>query len=368
MGKTAALTMARKSERRGIEDRKLEGIQVTLREEVQARDATTLLEDVVLIHNALPEVNFDEIDTSTTFLSHKFSAPLIIDAMTGGTKEAAKINGNLAAAAEELGLGMGVGSQRAGLESQEMAETYAVAREKAPSAFLIANIGGAQLAGGVDVDAVRKIVDMVKANALAIHLNPLQELVQPEGESRFKGVLAHISKISSSVGVPVIVKEVGCGISREVASKLEVARVSAINVAGLGGTSWAAVEHYRAKEMGLDSKADLGELFWDWGIPTAASILEVKRVSSIPVIASGGVRTGLDVAKCVALGASMAGIAYPLLPLAVKSGKDVASHLKRVMLELKSTMFITGAGSIKDLSEVRCILTGRLSEWEASLD
>lgn len=356
--------MPKKSE---IEDRKLEGIHISLKEDVQAKNATTLLEDVILIHNALPELNFDDIDTSTTFLNHKFSAPLLIDAMTGGTKEAAKINSNLAAAAEELGIGMGVGSQRAGLNSKEMAETYAVARKKAPSAFLIANIGGAQLVEGLDVKKIKKLIDMIKANAIAIHLNPLQELIQPEGEPRFKGVLESISKISSDLGIPVIVKEVGSGISREVAVRLEVIGVSAINVAGLGGTSWAAVEYFRAKKRKMNRKADLGELFWDWGIPTAASIIEVKRATDLPIIASGGVRTGLDVAKCIVLGTGLAGMAHPLLSAALKSEKEVANLLKKVVQELRSTMFITGVGTIKDLSRARYVITGRLSEWKASL-
>jgi isopentenyl-diphosphate delta-isomerase len=338
-----------------IEDRKLEGIHISLKEDVQAKNATTLLEDVILIHNALPELNFDDIDTSTTFLNHTFSAPLLIDSMTGGTKGAAKINSNLAAAAEELGIGMGVGSQRAGLNSKEMAETYAVARKKAPSAFLIANIGGAQLVEGLDVKKIKKLIEMIKANAIAIHLNPLQELIQPEGEPRFKGVLESISKISSDLDIPVVVKEVGSGISREVAVRLEVTGVSAINVAGLGGTSWAAVEYFRAKKRKMNRKAELGELFWDWGIPTAVSIIEVKRATDLPIIASGGVRTGL------------AGMAHPLLSVALKSVKEVANLLKKVVQELRSTMFITGVGTIKDLSKARYVITGRLSEWKASL-
>ncbi len=350
-----------------VEDRKLEGIQITLKEDVQAKSATTLLEDINLIHNALPEMNFDEIDTSITFLNHKFSAPLLIDAMTGGTKEAAKINGNLAAAAEKLDIGMGVGSQRAALNSQDMVETYAIARKKAPSVFLIANIGGGQLVDGLHIKEIKNLIDMIKADAIAIHLNPLQELIQPEGEPRFKGVLKQISQLSSDLDIPVIVKEVGSGISREVAVKLEVAGVSAVNVAGLGGTSWAAVEHLRAEKRKMKSKAELGSLLWDWGIPTAASILEVKRVTDLPVIASGGVRTGLDAAKCIVLGADLVGMAYPLLSAAVKSEKDVVAFIEKVMLEMKSVMFVTGAANIRDLSGVRYVLTGKLSEWQASL-
>ncbi len=345
-----------------IEDRKLEGIQITLKENVQARDVTTLLEDVLLINNSLPELDLEDINTETTFLKHRFSAPLLIEAMTGGTKEAGKINGNLASAAEKLGLGMGVGSQRAALDSEAAAETYSVARKNAPNAFLIANIGGAQIRD-LKVEEIGRLIEMIKANALAIHLNPLQELVQPEGEPRFRGVWDRISKISREAGVPVVVKEVGCGISREVATKLEIAHVSAIDVAGVGGTSWAAVEHFRALKRSLSSKAQLGELFWDWGIPTAASIIEVKRAVKLPIIASGGVRTGLDIAKCVALGASIVGVAQPVLAAAMKSDKDVSEILQKAINELKATMLVTGSRDIHALGNTRYLVTGQLSDW-----
>lgn len=346
-----------------IEDRKLDGIQITLKENVQARGATTLLEDVTLINNSLPELNLEDINTETTFLSHKFSAPLLIEAMTGGTKEAGKINGNLATAAEALGLGMGVGSQRAALDSEAAAETYSIARKNAPNAFLVANIGGAQLSD-LKVEDIRRLIDMIKADALAIHLNPLQELVQPEGEPRFRGVWDRISQISREVGTPVIVKEVGCGISREVATKLEIAGVSAIDVAGVGGTSWAAVEHFRALKRNLSEKAMLGELFWNWGIPTAASIIEVKKAVRLPIVASGGVRTGLDMAKCIALGARITGMAQPILAAAIKSDKDVAEFLQRAVDQLKATMLITGARDVRALGNVRYLVTGRLSDWK----
>lgn len=350
-----------------IEERKLEGIEVTLSEDVESKNATTLLEDVTLIHNALPEINFSEIDTTTKFLNHKFSAPLIIDAMTGGTKEATKINGNLATAAEELGLGMGLGSQRAGLISNEMAETYAIARKKAPSAFLIANIGGAQLIEDMKLNNIKEIIKMIKADAIAIHLNPLQEMIQPEGEPNYKGVLEKISWISSNIEIPVIVKETGCGISREVASKLEITGISSLNVAGLGGTSWAAVEYFRAKKMKKNMKMELGTLFRDWGIPTAAAIIEVKNATNIPIIASGGIRSGVDIAKCISLGASLTGIAKPLLYPAAKSSKSVVNSINKMLNELKTTMFVTGSNNIKELADARYIITGKLLEWRSSL-
>ena len=329
---------------------------------MQARTTSTYLEHVKLVHNALPEIDYDSIDLSTTFLSRRFSAPLIIDSMTGGTDEATVINGRLGELAEKYGFGMGLGSQRAGLKSEELASTYAIARKNAPNAFLIANIGGAQLAKGLTVDDAKKIVKMIRANALVVHLNPLQELVQPEGEPKYAGVLARISELVKNIDVPVIVKEVGAGISREVATKLEMAGVSAVNVAGAGGTSWAGVEKVRAEMMNNYIKKHLGELFWDWGIPTAASLVQARGAVKLPLIASGGLRNGLEVAKCVALGASMAAMAYPFLRAASQSRESLFAFADTVLAELKSTMFLVGAGNIQSLAISRYILTGALAE------
>jgi isopentenyl-diphosphate delta-isomerase len=349
-----------------IKQRKKDGIEIPLHKNVQAKTTSTYLEYVKLVHNALPEIDYDDIDTSTKFLGHKFSAPIIIDSMTGGTDEATVINGRLGELAEKYGLGMGLGSQRAGLKSEELAATYSVARKNAPNAFLIANIGGAQLAKGLTIDEARKIVKMIRANALVVHLNPLQELVQPEGEPRYRGVLAKISELAKSMDVPVIVKEVGAGISREVAIKLEMAGVSAINVAGAGGTSWAGVEKLRAEAMKDDIKTHLGEMFWDWGIPTAASLIEVRKAVKLPVIASGGLRNGLEVGKCVALGASMAAMAYPFLRAAAMSRENLFAFADTLLAELKSTMFLVGAGNIPALASSRYILTGALAQEVSS--
>ena len=345
-----------------IKQRKKDGIDIPLQKNVQARTTSTYLEHVKLVHNALPEIDYDDIDLSTTFLGRRFSAPLIIDSMTGGTDEATVINGRLGELAEKYGFGMGLGSQRAGLKSEELASTYAIARKNAPNAFLIANIGGAQLAKGLTVDDAKKIVKMIRANALVVHLNPLQELVQPEGEPKYAGVLARISELVKGIDVPVIVKEVGAGISREVATKLEMAGVSAVNVAGAGGTSWAGVEKVRAEMMKNDIKKHLGELFWDWGIPTAASLVQARRAVKLPLIASGGLRNGLEVAKCVALGASMAAMAYPFLRAASQSRESLFAFAETVLAELKSTMFLVGAGSVQSLASSRYILTGALAE------
>ena len=349
-----------------IKQRKKEGVDIPLQKNVQAKTTSTYLEYVRLVHNALPELDYDDIDTSMTFLGKRFSAPLIIDSMTGGTDEATIINGRLGELAEKYGFGMGLGSQRAGLKSEELAATYSIARKNAPNAFLIANIGGAQLSKGFTVDEAKRIVKMIRANALVVHLNPLQELVQPEGEPRYKGVLAQISELAKTIDVPLIVKEVGAGISKEVAIKLEMANVSAINIAGAGGTSWAGVEKLRAESLKDDLKKHLGEMFWDWGIPTAASLIEVRRAVKLPLIASGGLRNGLEVAKCIALGASMAAMAYPFLQTAAQSRESLFAFADTILAELKSTMFLVGAKNTAALASSRYILTGKLAHEVSS--
>lgn len=350
-----------------IKQRKKDGIDIPLQKNVQAKTTSTYLEYVKLVHNALPEFDIDDVDISTKFLGKTFGAPIIIDSMTGGTDEATVINGRLGQLAERYGFGMGLGSQRAGLKNEELAATYSIARKNAPNAFLIANIGGAQLAKGLTTDEARKIVKMIDANALAVHLNPLQELVQPEGEPRYKGVLGKISDLAKTMDVPVIVKEVGAGISKEVAIKLEMAGVAAINIAGAGGTSWAGVEKLRAEAMKDDLKRHLGEMFWDWGIPTAASLIEARRAVKLPLIASGGLRNGLEVAKCMALGASMSAMAYPFLRTAAQSLESVFAFADTIVAELKSTMFLVGAEDIRALSRSRYILTGALAQEVSSL-
>lgn len=344
--------------------RKEEGIRVVLGQRVQARESTTLLECVHLLHNALPEINMDDIDIATSFLGHKLKAPIVVDSMTGGAPMAEKVNGILALVAEEMGFAMGVGSQRAGLLSGAMAKTYSVARKNAPSIFLFANIGGAQLAKGFSLDDAKKLIEMIRADALAIHLNPLQEVIQPEGEPIFKGVLDKIHDFSKNLGVPIIVKEVGAGIGAEVAVKLELAGVKAINVSGSGGTSWAAVEKFRAEKRAMEGKASLGDLFWDWGIPTAAALIEVRRTVSLPVIASGGLRNGLEVAKCISLGADACGMASPMLKHAAQGRAVLTAFAKKVLGELRTTMFITGSKNMESLRGVRRVVTPPLTYWQ----
>lgn len=345
-----------------IKQRKREGIVIPLTRNVQAKESSTYLEYVKLIHNALPEIDFDAVDTSQKFLGHNFKAPIIIDSMTGGTPEATKINSRLSLAAEKFGLGMGLGSQRAGLLSSELAETYSIARSNAPNAFLVANIGGAQLSKGLKIKDIKNMIQMIEADALVVHLNPLQELIQPEGEPKYKGVLSKIKEICSNFDIPIIVKEVGAGISMDVAKRLQSAGVSAINVAGSGGTSWAGVEKLRAETAHDSNKINLGELFWDWGIPTAVSLIEVRKSVKIPVIASGGIRNGLEIAKCVSLGANMCGMAFPFLRHASKSLESLYEFTSRTLIELRSAMFLVGSKNINQLGKTRFMVTGELAK------
>lgn len=343
--------------------RKAEHIRISLNQNVQARKTTTGFEDVNLIHRALPEIDKQKVDLSTTVFGHKFSAPMIAGAITGGTQEATKINATIAEAVEKLGLGMGVGSQRAAIEDRTLEKTFAIARKKAPTAFLIANLGGVQLVNGYGLKELRKALEMIEADAIAIHLNALQETAQPEGQTNFKGVLEKIGEIAEELDKPVIAKETGAGIASEEAKKLQAAGVEGIDVSGAGGTSWAAVEYYRAKRRGNKSQCILGDVFWDWGIPTAASVVEVCQSVKIPVIASGGIRDGVDVAKALALGASLTGLSQPILQAAVKGVGETCSSLELIMNELRNAMFLVGASSIQKLHEAPSVISGKTSEW-----
>jgi isopentenyl-diphosphate delta-isomerase len=338
------------------EKRKAEHIRICLDEKAQAKNVTAGFEDIKFVHRALPEVNREDINLSTSFLNKTFSAPLIVGAMTGGTEEAIKINQNIAEAVEKLGLGMGLGSQRAAVENYALEKTYAVARKSAPNAFLIANIGGVQLVHGYGIKEVRKVVEMIDADAVAIHLNALQEAVQPEGQTDFKGVLAKIGAIAGELDKPVIVKETGAGISAEDAKALKEAGVKAIDVGGVGGTSFAAVEYFRGEER-------LGEAFWDWGIPTVVSVVEVVQSAKLPVVASGGVRSGLDIAKSLALGAGLAGIIQPVLETAVVGSRETEQFLADLIDELKNVLFIVGAENVSGLAKVPVVICGETAEW-----
>jgi isopentenyl-diphosphate delta-isomerase len=343
--------------------RKAEHIKISLNQNVQARHVTTGFEDVYFVHKALPEIDKQKVDLSTTVFGHKFAAPLIVGAITGGTVEAAKINAAIAEAVEELDLGMGVGSQRAALENKKLEKTFSIARKKAPTAFLIANIGGAQLAQGYKTNEVKKAIEMIEADAIAIHLNALQEATQPEGQTDFSGVLGRISEIAEKLDKPLIAKETGAGISAEEAKELEDAGVKGIDVSGAGGTSWAAVEYYRAKERKTTFRSRLGDVFWDWGIPTTISLVEVAQTVNVPIIASGGIRNGVEMAKALALGASLTSLSKPILQAAVKGVKETKEMLSFLTAELANTMFLVGADSIQALKKTSLVITGKSAEW-----
>lgn len=342
--------------------RKLSHIRTTLQEKVQANRSTGF-DDVHLIHRALPEINRHEVDTTTQLFGHPLSAPVIIESMTGGTPEAEKLNGALAKVAEKLQLAMGVGSQRAGIEKPPLARTYSIVREHAPTIPIFANLGCPQIAKDDAVDRVRKAIDMIRADAIFIHLNALQESVQFEGETNFRGILQRIKELTKAIDKPILVKETGAGISRETALALEHAGVEGINVSGVGGTSWSAVEYYRAREKNHPLQMQLGRTFWDWGIPTAASIVEVARSTRVKVFASGGVRNGLHIAKGIALGAHYGGLALPMLKSVNKGEQAAVERLRAVIEELKNAMFLTGVRNLEELRKVPIVITGLTAEW-----
>lgn len=342
--------------------RKIEHLRLCAKSNVEARTVSAGFEDVSLVHRALPELDIDELDLSVEFLGKRLNAPFLIASITGGHPDTIPVNAALAAAAEELGVGMGVGSQRAAIDDPAQEESFRVVRDKAPHAFVYGNVGAAQLRE-YGVEGVEKLIEMIDADAVAIHLNFLQEAVQPEGDRNASGCLEMIAEICPRLGVPVIVKETGAGISREDAVLLKKAGVSAIDVGGVGGTSWAGVEVYRAKERKDTLCEHLGDLFWDFGIPTVASIIESKV--SLPIIATGGVRTGLDIAKSLALGASVASAALPFVGPALEGKTAVSKVLSRMLAEFKAAMFLCGCGSINDLHDAPVVVTGRTLEYLA---
>ncbi|MBT8171741.1 type 2 isopentenyl-diphosphate Delta-isomerase [Candidatus Bathyarchaeota archaeon] len=346
-----------------IKERKDEHIEVCLNENVQSQRITTGFEEVYLVHKALPELERERINTTLTLFGYKFDAPIFVGSMTGGTPKATKINSAIAQAVEKLNLGMGVGSQRIAIDDSKVEHSFSVVREAAPTAFIIANIGGPQLVNKYGVKQAKNAVEMVQANALAIHLNALQEAVQPEGDTNYSGLIKKIKELAQVLDVPIIVKETGAGISSEDAKLLEDSGVAGIDVAGAGGTSWAAVEYYRAKARNDCFSQQLGETFWDWGIPTVASIVETVNSVDLPVIASGGIRTGIDVIKSIALGASLTSATFPFLEPAMKDSDSVKNALECLKEELRNAMFLVGAKSIQELKSVPIILTGKIAEW-----
>lgn len=337
-----------------IGSRKFDHIRISLSKRVTT-NASNGFEDITLVHSALPEVNLKSIELKTDFLGKKISMPVMIAGMTGGHEKAVNINKNLAIAAQELDIPMGVGSQRAALADKRLARTYSIAREAAPDAFLIANLGAVQFVGEYGVKEARKAVEMIDADALAIHMNPLQEAIQPEGDVDFKGCIEGLEPLKD-LGVPLIAKETGAGVSREVAKELDRIGFSAIDVAGVGGTSFAAVEYYRRGEGD-------GRIFWDWGIPTAISTIECLEFTKLPVIASGGIRNGIEIVKALALGATSCGMALPFLKNAVRGNRAVIKAAEDLKNEMRTSMFLIGAERIKDIKDKDIIICGPTKEW-----
>jgi isopentenyl-diphosphate delta-isomerase len=338
--------------------RKLDHIRICLEKRVESE--LRPFQDLELVHRALPEMDMGEVDTSCRFLGRWLSAPLLISAMTGGHPGTREINASLAQAAQETRIALGIGSQRAALEDPQLEESFSVVREAAPDVAIIGNIGAAQLRR-YGPEVLDRLKDMIDADAIAIHLNFLQECIQPEGDTKAKGVVEALRSLSRGP-VPLIVKETGAGISREVAEELLSAGVRWVDVSGTGGTSWSGVESYRALEVGDLESAEMGKLFWSWGLPTPASVVECVS-SGLEVIASGGIRSGIDAAKSIALGASLAGAALPLLSPATRSPDEVSKVLRAYIRALRICMFLTGSRSITGLQSSPIIIAGRTREW-----
>lgn len=331
-----------------INERKSDHIKINLEQDVHSTQ-TTGLDNYHFIHEALPELDLERIDASLNLFGKKLAAPILISSMTGGTEEAGEINQRLAEAAQEVGVAMGVGSQRAALEHPEQIPTYAITREVAPDIPLFANLGAIQLNYGFGVNECRHAVDMIQADALILHLNPLQEALQDGGDTNFTDLTKKIEEVCKKLEVPVIAKEVGWGISERTAKLLAECGVSAVDVAGAGGTSWSQVEMHRAPD---EFTRKLAETFVGWGIPTAESILNVKRAFPDALIfASGGLKDGLDIAKCIALGATLGGMASQFLKAAAVSTEKTVEVMRLTKRQIEVTMFICAAGNLNILEK-----------------
>jgi len=341
-----------------IGKRKDEHLDLAAHGDVGFRRTTTLFEAIRFVHDALPELSLDEIDTSVTVLGKPLRAPLLIAGMTGGTERAARINRELAALAEARGYAFGLGSQRAMQRDPSVAPSYTV-REVAPTALILGNVGLVQ-ATRSSSDEVAALASAVGADALCLHLNPAQEAVQPGGDRDFRGGLEALGRLVRELPVPVVVKETGCGISSGVARRLRGAGVRHLDVSGAGGTSWVAVESLRADEV----QRGLGETFREWGIPTAASVALASGHGFETLFATGGVASGLDVAKALALGASAAGLARPVLKAFEAGGREAAERLfDRVEAELRTAMLLVGARTVEGLRRAPRVISAELAEW-----
>ena len=346
--------MAEVTDNFSTERRKEDHIIINLEKDVQFPRLTTGLENYRFLHQAIPEINLAEVDASVNLLGKRLDAPLLISSMTGGTEMAQQINRNLAEAAQKYNIAMGVGSQRAAIESEELRESFRV-REIAPDILLFANLGAVQFNYGYGIDECREAVDMIGADALILHFNVLQEAVQPEGDTNFSNLLQQVEAVCKQIEVPVIAKEVGWGFSEQNARDLANAGVDAIDVAGSGGTSWSEVEYYRAPNA---FHARVARSFADWGIPTATAIqYAVQGAPDLEIIASGGLRDGVDVAKCIALGAKVGGLASPFLKAANESLDALCELTDELIAQIRIAMLCSGAKTIEELQNTTLIYT-----------
>lgn len=346
-------------------DRKWEHIESCLNNDVTFQTKTTGLEDIELIHRAIPVYDFHKIDNSIELFGKSLKAPLLINAMTGGHEKALKINEILAELAERFGIAIELGSQRAAIEDEKLIPTYSIAREKAPKTVIIGNLGAGQFANEYGLKEAKAAVEIISADALAIHLNYLQECLQEEGNKSGKIFLKKLTELKDSLSIPLIVKETGSGIGKEEAESLNKIGIDMIDVSGAGGTSWAAVEHYRAKEKKNNILQKCAQTYWDWGIPTAVAIVECSG-GPARILASGGIRTGLDVAKAIALGADLVGISLPFLKPAIQNDVEALNqYVETIIEELKIAMFLTNSKNIADLKSANLIIKGHTAEWLA---
>jgi isopentenyl-diphosphate delta-isomerase len=326
--------------------RKADHLRINLEEDVAAKGVTAGFEQYRFLHQALPELDLAEVDTSTTVLGRRLRAPLLISSMTGGTGQAALINGRLAHLAQAAGLALGLGSGRALIERPELLPTFAV-RQAAPNVLLLANLGAVQLNRGVSVEQCRRLVETLEADGLILHLNALQEALQPEGDTCFAGLRARIEQLCGSLGVPVVVKEVGWGLAADTVRRLLEAGVAAVDVSGAGGTSWSEVERYR---LGEPWRVRVAAAFAGWGIPTADALVQARAAApEATIFASGGVRDGLDVAKAVALGADLVGLAGPFLRAAAAGDQTLQDLANELIETLRVAMFCVGARTVRNL-------------------
>lgn len=341
-------------------DRKLAHLQICLEHDVQARNVTTGLEDISFVHRATTDLNLEDIDISVEIFNKKLNVPLIISGMTGGHAFAHKLNHFLSQAVQQTKIGMGVGSQRAALEKDDVRESFDIVRKNAPDSLIIGNIGAGQIAQGLSYDQFQKIIEMIEADAVAIHFNPLQEAIQPEGDTKLTNLHKKATALINEIPMPVIAKEVGSGFSPKDMVVLNKIGFKAIDIQGVGGTSWAGVESIRT----LSSKhKKTGEVFWDWGIPTALStVLAFYNFKGV-IIGSGGVRTGLEIAKLIALGADAGGMAIPfLLATQEHSSEAVVRFIQEIEYQIQLACYLTSSRNLNELKKAPLIITGKTAE------